>query len=121
VFANAVFHHDVAPIFPRRGDMNCVKKHLCDQHRGQEKTRTVTARRHDTLCVRTVCSLFLLEQYLAAFGDSNPGGKTTLIVTINTSVSTRRYKRNRVGDESVRSKDGDYRAVWFALGSTDKE
>jgi hypothetical protein len=29
-------------------------------------------------------SLFLLEQQLAAFGDSNPGGKTTLILTINT-------------------------------------
>jgi hypothetical protein len=29
-------------------------------------------------------SLFLLEQQLAAFGDSNPGRKTTLILTINT-------------------------------------
>jgi len=50
---------------------------------GRKKTRSVTASRHDTLCVRGVFSLFLLEQYFAAFGDSNPGGKTTLIVTIN--------------------------------------
>ena len=49
----------------------------------QEKTRTVAARRHDTLCVRGVFYLFLLEQYLAAFCDSNYGGKTTLIVSIN--------------------------------------
>ncbi len=57
------------------------------QPRGQEKTRTVTASRHDTLCVRGIFSLFLLEQYFAAFGDSNPGGKTTLIVTINRYAS----------------------------------
>ena len=46
--------------------------------------RHVAVRRHDTLCVRRVFALFLLEQRLAAFGDINYVGKTTLIVTINT-------------------------------------
>jgi hypothetical protein len=64
----------------------CANKSRCHHDRGQEKTRHVAYRRHDTLCVRGVFSLFLLEQQLAAFGDSNPGGKTTLIVTINTSL-----------------------------------
>src|SRR5712691_4388692 len=57
----------------------------CHQQPWQEKKRTVGARRHDTLCVRGVFPLFLLEQDLATFGDSNPGGKTTLILTINTT------------------------------------
>src|SRR6266849_8378131 len=39
--------------------------------------------RHDILCVRTLCCFLLLAQYLTAFCDSNPGGKTTLIVSIN--------------------------------------
>lgn len=63
--------------------MNCVKKRLCHQHRGQEKTHTVTARQHDTLCVRRVCPLSLHEQGFAAFDDSNSGRETTLILTIN--------------------------------------
>jgi hypothetical protein len=49
----------------------------------QEKTRHVTLRRPDTLCVRGVFSLCLLTQQLAAFGDVNYVGETTLIVTIN--------------------------------------
>jgi hypothetical protein len=43
----------------------------------QEKTRHVTLRRPDTLCVRGVFSLFLIAQQLAAFGDINYVGETT--------------------------------------------
>jgi len=49
----------------------------------REKTRHVAVRRPDTLCVRRVVSLFLLKQWLVAFGDSNYGRETTLIMTIN--------------------------------------
>src|SRR6266851_7662647 len=76
------FHQDASKVFRRRNDRNCVKNGACCR---QEKTRHVAVRRHDTLCVRGVFSLFLLEQRLAEFDDINYVGKTTLIVTINIS------------------------------------
>src|SRR5215216_889564 len=77
-------HQDASQIVPRLGDTNCVNMAPAINTEGRKKTRTVIARRHDTLCVRGVFSLFLLEQCFAVLGDSNPGGKTTLIVTLNT-------------------------------------
>ena len=83
VRANAVLHHDVSPIFWPRGDTNCGKMASAVTTIRPEKMRYVAVRRHDTLCVRRVFSLFLLQQSLRGFNDNNPGRKTTLIVTNN--------------------------------------
>src|SRR5712691_12594645 len=69
--------------FPTQRRHELRQNGACHQQIWQEKTRTVTARRHDTLCVRGVCSLFFLEQVLAAFGDSNYGGKTYIPTKIS--------------------------------------
>src|SRR5712691_1444008 len=56
-------------------------------------------------------SLFLLEQQLAAFGDSNPGWKTTLLVTINRSRSSCCCSCSTIRDRRAIVLDGSHCAV----------
>ncbi len=86
------FHQDASKVFRRRNDRNCVKNGACCR---QEKTRHVAVRRHDTLCVRGVFSLFLLEQRLAEFDDINYVGKTASIMGSATLGFPRRTERSR--------------------------
>src|SRR5262249_27534004 len=79
VLANAVLHQDAAQIFRCRGDTNCVKTAPVINKSGRKKRALLPPEDTTHYASEGVFSLFLLEQVLAAFGDSNPGGKTTLI------------------------------------------